>query len=465
MKRKRQYNSINAYLWLALLALAGCFTENQNEASQIVMKEKQISFSDKNHVLDNNDNFSPDGNFLCYDTRGTIFNEDIGNCKTIEKIEIATGRETILYEPESITGEQAAPGVGAVSWHPSEEKVIFIQGPLLEEVKERGYYGKQNRTGVEVSTDGKGAITKVDMRDVSTEGPTIPGAQRGGTHRHEYSRNGKRIGFTYDDFLVTNIDRTIGYMEKNQDSPEGYSHYFSVIVKPAGKGRSKAGQIEKAYGDSWVDSAGTMRAFIGKVRAGNGLDYDTSLFVADIPDNVDITTAFSGDSDTYPKPPEGIKIRRLTYSGSVSDIVRGSADGKKIAYLAGDKEGVKQIFLIDADGSELSSDKRKQPLQLSHFSNHASCVRWHPSGNWVLSIVNGNIAASCTKPGNNFGKSVMLTNDKQDRNQLVVSGNGEMLAYNIFQPNKNTGKERGFMQIFVMELAMDELNDIFNIQK
>lgn len=78
------------------------------------MKEKQISFSPKNHALDNNDNFSPDNRFLCYDTRGTVFNDNLGNCKSIEKIEIETGIETILWQPGSITGEQAAPGVAAV---------------------------------------------------------------------------------------------------------------------------------------------------------------------------------------------------------------------------------------------------------------------------------------------------------------------------------------------------------------
>ena len=129
---------------------------NNNQDNKFLilpMKEKQISFSNKNHFLDNNDNFSPDNHFLCYDTRGTVYNDNIGNSKSIEKIEISTGIETILYNPESVTGEQAAPGVGAVSWHPSADKVIFIHGPFPEEVDKRGYYAITNRTGVEVSTD------------------------------------------------------------------------------------------------------------------------------------------------------------------------------------------------------------------------------------------------------------------------------------------------------------------------
>ncbi|NCB09329.1 MAG: DUF3748 domain-containing protein [Bacteroidia bacterium] len=264
------------------LLFPACQINSSKKESTVLVKEKQISFSAKNHVLDNNDNFSPDDRFLCYDTRGTVFNDNIGNCKTIEKIEISTGVETVLYEPESVTGEQAAPGVGAVSWHPSENKVIFIHGPLLDELKSRGYYGITNRNGIEVSTEGKAVVTKVDMRDVSVESPTIPGAHRGGTHRHEYSRNGNRIGFTYDDFLLTDYDRTIGYMEANDRAPEGYTHFFAVLLKPAEKGKSKPGEIEKAYGDSWIGAEGSMRAFIGKVRDENGVDYNYDLFVEKI---------------------------------------------------------------------------------------------------------------------------------------------------------------------------------------
>jgi hypothetical protein len=421
------------------------------------MKERQISFSDKNHALDNNDNFSPDSRFLCYDTRGTMYNENLANCKSIEKIEIATGVETILWQPESVTGEQAAPGVAAVSWHPKEDKVIFIHGPLLEDVKDRGYYGITNRTGVEVSADGLGTITKVDMRDVATDRPTTPGAQRGGTHRHEYTRFGNRIGFTYDDFINTNYDRTIGYLEPNTKAPAGYTHYFAVLIKPAEKGTAKPWEIEKAYGDSWVDPDGKMRAFVGKVRAENGIDYQTDLFVADIPDSVDITAAFSGNGNEYPEPPSGIQIRRLTHSGKVEGNVRGSFDGKTIAYVAPDTAGVMQVFVINSHGSDLHSDVNQKPRQLTLFSENASNPRWHPKKNWLFVISGGNIAAVCAEPGDNFGKTLMLTSDNQDRNELVVSNDGNMLAYNIFVESKVKNETKKFRQIFVMELDWEKL--------
>ncbi|MEK7793639.1 MAG: DUF3748 domain-containing protein, partial [Candidatus Hydrogenedentota bacterium] len=87
-------------------------------ASSIPMhaEELQITFTPKNHNLDNNDNFSPDGRFLCYDTR-EMLGPGIENSQSVEKVENATGEETVLYAPaKTIIGAQAAPGVGAASY-------------------------------------------------------------------------------------------------------------------------------------------------------------------------------------------------------------------------------------------------------------------------------------------------------------------------------------------------------------
>ncbi len=423
------------------------------------MVEKQITFNPKTHALDNNDNFSPDGKFLCYDTRYMVFDSNLANSKSIEKVEIATGKETVLWEPESVSGENAAPGVAAVSYHPTENKVIFIHGPQLVEVDARGYYGIRNRTGAMVSGDGEGRFVRVELRDVATDRPTIPGAQRGGTHRHEFSRNGKRIGFTYDDFLQQDYDRTIGYMEGNDMVEEGYTDYFAVLLKPTKMGESKPGEIEKAYGDSWVDSLGSKRAFIGKVRAQNGVDYENSLFVAEIPDSVDITCAYSGDAETYPEPPTGIQIKRLTHSTTDEGIVRGSYDGKRIAYLSKDANGVKQVFVIAADGSDTSDDPDKRPKQVTNYTSDAGVARWHPSDNWLFSISDGKIYASYVGKAKDFGKLILLTPENLNREALVVSPDGKSLAYNVLLPDPTNsriinGKEDNkYNQIFVLDLG------------
>ena len=421
------------------------------------MIEKQISVSLKTHALDNNDNFSPDGRFLCYDTRGTVYNENLANSKSIEKVEIATGRETVLWDPPSITGEEAAPGVAAASYHPLENKVIFIHGPDLEEVDKRGYYSIRNRTAMEVDGEGNKTYQKVDMRDISSE-KTIPGAHRGGTHRHEYSRDGKRIGFTYDDFLVQEYDRTIGFMQPDENAPEGYTHYFAVILKPAKTGLSLAGEIEKAYGDSWIDEAGSMRAFIGKVRAQNGIDYENDLFVADIPADINISTASSGTHDQYPEPPEGIAIRRLTQGMDVTGIVRGSPDGTQVAFAAPDKDGIDQVYITNALGSD------KQPTLLTRLASPVSSIRWHPSSEWVFFISNGNVFVTYLGSRLGSGLTIQLCDDRLLRDQLVVSPDGNLLAYIIPVPTQDSSgaiiKDTGgndFRQIFCMELDWDSI--------
>lgn len=443
---------------------AGLFTacnnpDKNNTIKIIPMTEKQVSSTPKTHALDNNDNFSPDDRFLCYDTRGTVFNENLGNSKSIEKIEIATGKETILWKPESITGENPAPGVAAVSYHPSENKVIFIHGPLLSEVEERGYYNIRNRTALEVDGEGQQISNRVDMRDIKNIN-TTPGAHRGGTHRHEYSRNGNRIGFTYDDFFIQNIDRTIGFMQPDKDTPPGYSQYFCVILKPAEKGKSKPGEIEKAYGDSWVNANGTMRAFIGKVRAENGSDYNYDLFVADIPLDIDITTAQPGNRHSYPLPPKGISIRRLTTGMKVNGIVRGSFDGQRIAFLAKDTNRSDQVWIINAKGSG------EKALQVTHLENNAEAVRWHPSDNRIFYLSGGNVYTSYVGKDHPFGKTIQLSDDDRNREQLVVSQDGNKLAYIIRIPTKNTSgeivKDAGgldFRQIFIMDIDWKKINE------
>jgi len=71
--------------WLLFLFVGCQKSVNENELKMITMVEKQITFSPKTHALNNNDNFSPDGKYLCYDTRATVYNENLANCKSIHE--------------------------------------------------------------------------------------------------------------------------------------------------------------------------------------------------------------------------------------------------------------------------------------------------------------------------------------------------------------------------------------------
>jgi Protein of unknown function (DUF3748)/WD40-like Beta Propeller Repeat len=425
-------------------------------------EERQLTYTAKNHNLDSTHNFSGDDLFLCYDTRGLV-GSGIGNCQSIEKVDVATGEETVLYAPsESVIGEKAAPGMGAAYFSAAENKVAFIHGPPVEEVAARGYYDSNNRNGAEVVADGSGRLTWLDTRDVARDRDTTPGAHRGGTHDHEYTPDGKRIGLTYDDFLMPEYDRTIGYLEKNPEVPEGASHYFALLVPTVPKDTSKPGEIEKAWGDNWVDAHGYQRAFIGKVRSADGVHYEQSLFVVDIPPGTDITTADSGSATRFPTPPEGVRVRRLTQSHA-DGIVRCHPDTKRIAYYSGAPDGSKQIFVIPADGAENHQDPAKRPVQVTDFAGGvAGGVRWHPSGNAVAYVANNGVAVACVKAGTNFGKTVFLTpqGDAPDRRNLVWSHDGKTLAFNKRVPTRDsdgnavkTCDGQDLQQVFLVDFA------------
>ncbi len=409
-------------------------------------QERQLTFTPKNHDLDNNDNFSPDGKFLCYDTRNMV-GDGIGNGQTIELVEIATGKETLLYTPEaSVTGDAAAPGVGAVSFSGTANEVAFIHGPPLDQVDARGPYDKPNRQGAGIATDGsapkaaRGGYEKhwLDFRDVATDRDTTPGAHRGGTHRHEYTLDGKRIGFTYNDFLLPEYGRTIGYMEPHPKAPGGASHYYANLVPIVPMGTAKPWELESAEKDSWVGREGLMRAFIGTVCEADGKTLETSLFMIDIPADVDITTADSGSATRYPSPPKGTSIRRMTHTWA-KGTVRGSFDGARVAYYAKAPDGTTQVFVIASDGSDKSDDPARQPKQATFLPEGSEDgLRWHPSGNTVFSISNGGIVATCVKEGPTFGRSVFLTpqGDGPERIKLTSSQDGTMLAFNRPVPTK-----------------------------
>ena len=147
-----------------------------------------------NHDLDNNDNFSPDDQWLVYDTRTE--SGGIGACDRIEKVNIETGEKVVLYELPN--NKFYGPGVGAVSYSHTENQVIFIHG--LMSVTEDNPYQQWRRTGVIVEDARPNIPIFMDARDVTS--PFTPGALRGGTHRHEWSGDGQWIGYTYNDAIM-----------------------------------------------------------------------------------------------------------------------------------------------------------------------------------------------------------------------------------------------------------------------
>lgn len=99
----------------------------------IMVTPKVLTTSPGGHTLHHNGVFSRDGRYIVFDGR----NDDtkMGENNYIGVVDLKEGGERVIYY-------SPRPGVGAASFSPVEDKVIFIHGV--------GNYGISNRTGVAV---------------------------------------------------------------------------------------------------------------------------------------------------------------------------------------------------------------------------------------------------------------------------------------------------------------------------
>lgn len=435
------------------------------------LKEIQLTKGAYNHDLDNNDNFSPDGKWLVYDTRTGI--GGIGGSPSVERVQVETGKIEGLFVIKD--NQDWGPGAGAVSYHPTENKVIFIHG--LAFCSEKNPYQQWKRTGTIVEVNHPNIPICMDARDVTY--PYTPGALRGGTHRHEWSKDGKWIGFTYNDAIMKAIEdstgkkvnlRTVGVSTRLHPvlvdhSGEGENlngEWYSVlVVRVVPDPKPGSDEISNAASDSWIGTGSYLnkngkrqvaRAFLGKVKNKNNQQVD-ELFVAEIPDSVNVPGEFGpleGTPNTFPMPPKGTVQRRLTFTAETAHpgcggVVRSSSDGKWIAFQAADAKGVQQIFLISPDGGS--------PRQVTeHPAGVQSCVRWSPD-NQSICYVTENSIVICNISDQPFEERFKRITPvcKEELSNVVWSNDGKTLAYNKMVKDEASGKL--FKQIFVVKLS------------
>src|SRR2546423_722178 len=148
--------------------------------------ERQLTSGQYGHILTNCGVWSADGQRIVYDTRsdaaGAVFDGE-----RIEAVHVETGEVRVIYE------SKGGAHCGVATWHPRENKVVFILGP--ENPTEDYQYGPSRRQGVIVDV-ADGRAVNLDARDLMP--PFRPGALRGGTHVHVFSADGQRDSCTYD---------------------------------------------------------------------------------------------------------------------------------------------------------------------------------------------------------------------------------------------------------------------------
>ncbi|KAA0991011.1 DUF3748 domain-containing protein [Dyadobacter aurulentus] len=412
-------------------------------------KEKQLTFDlSYNHDLDNNDNFSPDGKWLVYDTRTD--EGGIPESARIEKVHIETREIKTVFEiPDNA---KWGPGAGAVSYSPVANEVVFIHG--LVDCSPENPYQQWRRTGVIVREDAPGKAILMDARDVTF--PFTPGALRGGTHRHEWSGDGQWIGFTYNDAVLKaledssgkkrnlrtiGVSKNIGAVKVSGGADQVSGEWFSaLVVRVVPQPAPGSDEINHAANDSWVGQNGYQtvngsrqmaRAFLGTVVDTSGNEVP-EVFIVDIPE--DITRPgrlgpLEGTIDDFPMPPAGAAQRRLTFTANTSypgcsGIVRSSPDGSMLAFLAKDTAGITQIFIVSPFGTGLQQITE-------HDSDIKGNLRWHPGGGHIAYIWNGSIALTGLGVAP-FAERLQLLAQPLETvpGNLVWSTDGDVLAYN-----------------------------------
>ncbi|MFD1772204.1 DUF3748 domain-containing protein [Sphingobacterium suaedae] len=318
------------------------------------------------HTLHHNRIFSKDGQWLVFDGR----NEEtkIGETSLIGMVHVRTGEERVLYTTDnpSLFG----PGVGAASFSPTQDRVVFIHG--LVDADETSPYAIGRRTGVAVDIEQPQQPIYLDARDVSI--PYTAGTLRGGTHGHCWSGDGRLLSFTYNDEQVEPDLRVVGVLVPSEadmsvDEVKGNQRgtmYAAIVSDVVADPRPGSDQIQKAFDECWVGEHGYIQADGSCVPyavafQGNTVDKDgasvTEIFIVDIDvEQIKADVGAVGRKGERPSVPHGIRQRRLTHSGGFSTLrywLRSSRDGQYIFALMKDVQLYNQIVRCDVLSGEV----------------------------------------------------------------------------------------------------------------
>ncbi|MBX3241295.1 MAG: DUF3748 domain-containing protein [Chitinophagaceae bacterium] len=436
-------------------------TTDSCSAEKKQLKEIQLTDGAYGHFLNSTQAFSPDDKWIVYDTR----NDDggIGVTGTIEMVSVA-GRETkLLYRTQNQTSY--GPGVGAATFSPVSNRVLFIHG--IRNADEKNPYGMTRRTAVAIDIDNPLEPIFMDARDVTP--PFTVGALRGGTHAYSWSGDGEWVCFTYNDYVVEQLSktgtthrdlRTIAVMTPGKvivppdNSLENNSgEKFSVTVAAVTENpHPGSDEIDKAFDEGWVGKKGYRKtdgtwqnravAFQGNVRNQNN-EPITEIFITDIPDDVTQTEPgkpLEGTINSRPNPPGGCRQRRLTHTGGLQGPrhwLKSLSDGSLILFLNRDQDGIVQVFGVSPNGGA------PKQITFNKFSVEGS-INISPDDIYVSYVADNSVFITDIKTGTSRRLTVRTSDDARPQGAVVWSNAGNMVAYNR--------KTDGFYQIFLLNL-------------
>ena len=442
--------------------------------------EMQLTTDPRGHILHNTQCWSRDDQWIVYDNRPR--ETMIGSTSTIEKVNAHSGKIVRMYGTRKQT--RYGPGVGAATWSPTADRIMFIHG--IFNCDEFRPYGVHRRTGVAVDNAKRGKPIFIDARDVIP--PFTPGALRGGTHAHTWSADGKWISFTYQDMILGDLEKTTGkkdldlrtvgvsaplrkvQVDKDVDGENNDGEMFSVlVVKVVPSPAPGSDEIDRAFSDSWVGANGYVRAdgsrqqraiaFQGNVRDKAGKTI-SEVFIVDVPEKIDVPGPdgpLEGTATQRPMPPAGTVQRRLTFTAGRKypgiqgprHWLRTSPDGSKIAFLAKDDDGVVQIFFVSPLGGTIRQVTHNQWPVATPFN-------WSPDGTAIAYGMDNSIFITDVREGETFGISERMTERSDDKSAprpfgVVWSNDGKTIAYNRAVPNEARA-DRYYFQIFLLKL-------------
>lgn len=408
------------------------------------MSEHQLTSDPLQKDLDNNINFSPDGRlavFDCRDTGGINTNTRLGY------VDVRTGKVTIFY-----TQKPPSLGVGAASWL-GETSVVAIHA-LTSGLT----YEQTVRGGMIIATDGSGAHRWLDSRNVLP--PFTPGALRGGTHKHEPDASGVWIGFTYNDHIMKALGqdlrqvgvslrgRAVAVPEDAQGRNFQGESFTVLLTRCVPNPRPGSDDYQRAEGDCWVGRHGyargskhqRARAFRGTVLVeedGKPVPY-SDVFLVDVPDDITVPGPWGpleGTETTFPAPPKGAVVRRLTRTAEhgdrrlrgISGHLRADGAGRWIACMG--KAMVRgqvtlQVFVV----SPLTGELR----QLSELPGGVTGdPRFSPDGRYVAACSSDGAVYTFSAEDGTWGRAVQRTpSHAAAAHNIVISPDNSLILYN-----------------------------------